>query len=462
MIGMNDDHHFPRYHVRPPTGFVNDPNGPFVGSDGIHLYFQYRAATDGTTPVVWGHSSSSDYVHWRLHEPAIRPTPDGRDRGGCWSGSTVVDGAAIIAFYSAFDPSLPYQSVVSATSWDGGRSFGASSQVVDDPNEGENVTHFRDPFVWWDQGRWRMVVGAGGERGASARLYESLDRQCWQHRGVLAELPRQELAGSDTGAMWECPQVVALSGVEVLIVSPWSPASDLAQVLTLSNAGEALRVGRLDHGSNFYAASVLRESPFGPLVWGWATEARSDEWAVEVDWSGLLTLPRRLSLRDDGTVASFPLPAMHELRTRPVEVYRSDDGLRLTGLPAQAEIRLVLADDDDDPDTRLRITFSESEHLDLLIDRIQSTIVIDRTLASSDLRAVRDRIHFVEPHAGPGRALELTLYLDGSIVELFTSSGRCATVRMYPTTPPPWELDLRGVSQRSSLDVWALEARGPE
>jgi len=69
---MNGDHHFPRYHVRPPTGFVNDPNGPFVGSDGLHLYFQYRAATDGTTPVMWGHASSSDYVHWRLQPEEFR------------------------------------------------------------------------------------------------------------------------------------------------------------------------------------------------------------------------------------------------------------------------------------------------------------------------------------------------------------------------------------------------------
>lgn len=33
----------PRLHYSPPSGFMNDPNGMFVGDDGVwHLYYQYN------------------------------------------------------------------------------------------------------------------------------------------------------------------------------------------------------------------------------------------------------------------------------------------------------------------------------------------------------------------------------------------------------------------------------------
>lgn len=33
----------PRLHYSPPSGFMNDPNGMFVGEDGVwHLYYQYN------------------------------------------------------------------------------------------------------------------------------------------------------------------------------------------------------------------------------------------------------------------------------------------------------------------------------------------------------------------------------------------------------------------------------------
>jgi len=48
------DHHLPRYHVRPPTGYVNDPNGPVFLGNRWHLYFQHVYDTPRRAPVVWG------------------------------------------------------------------------------------------------------------------------------------------------------------------------------------------------------------------------------------------------------------------------------------------------------------------------------------------------------------------------------------------------------------------------
>ena len=104
------DHLFPRYHVRPARGYLNDPNGPIVVDGCSHLYFQYRHTVDLDAPVEWAHVTSDDLVHWRYHRPAMAPHPFGDDRDGCWSGNTVVDASGNVrAFYSGFVADEPLQ-----------------------------------------------------------------------------------------------------------------------------------------------------------------------------------------------------------------------------------------------------------------------------------------------------------------------------------------------------------------
>lgn len=44
----------PRLHFTPAQGFFNDPNGMFLGEDGVyHLYYQYNPSD-----TVWGN------LHW--------------------------------------------------------------------------------------------------------------------------------------------------------------------------------------------------------------------------------------------------------------------------------------------------------------------------------------------------------------------------------------------------------------
>lgn len=454
-------HHFPRFHVRPSTGFVNDPNGPIILGEEVHLYFQYRSATSGQGPVSWGHASSSDFVHWRIHQLALTPEPGGLDLDGAWSGSTVLNAGKVVAFYAAYDATARYQSIVTASSDDGGYHFGRRRRVLPDPDPSEGVATFRDPYVWYDGGLWHMVVGAGDEHEtASARLYESDDLISWSRGAPMAAMQRRLTEAGDTGGMWECPQVVTLDGSDILIVSPWSPGTELMPVLTLSGLGDngTRTIGRLDHGANFYAASVLRDSPFGPLAWGWATEGRSLDWCVETDWSGMLTLPRALSIRDDGTIASSPLPVMSQLRNESLGVVRDSAGSLVASiLPAQAEVRLQLSSQRSSRPLRARFRFSVEEYLDITVDWSSGSVTIDRSRASTDTRARHDSVSFREPNCASDTQLTMTAYLDGSILELFTNSGRCATVRFYPTALPPWALEVQGCLETDGVCVWSLE-----
>ena len=244
---VSADHLFPRFHVRPPLGYLNDPNGPLLLDGTFHLYYQYRHSTDHAAPVVWGHATSADLAHWVHQRPAIVPHPVLGDRDGCWSGNTVVDDAGRVrAFYSGRRNGHPYQSVLCAVSGDGGASFGDPRQVVDDPDPSEGIITFRDPFVWRDQDRWLMVVGAGdASLIASARLYGSDDLDRWQHLGVLAAQRRTVDAEQDTGEMWECPQVIQLAGQPVVLVGAWTRQHGTSKVYSVAGGSTTGRAGPL-------------------------------------------------------------------------------------------------------------------------------------------------------------------------------------------------------------------------
>lgn len=441
------DHHFPRFHVRPPAGFLNDPNGPVLIDGTYHLYFQHRVGTALSGPVRWGHATSTDLARWTLHPPAIVPTPGHGDRDGCWSGNTVVHDGVLHAFYSGCAADRRYQSVVTARSQDGGFTFGPPEAVDVDPLPDEGVLHFRDPFVWREGEGWRMVVGAGSVGDvASARAYASDDLRRWKRVEDLAALARERVDGNDSGEMWECPQVVRLDGREVLVVGSWTDGGGIMHALSTpvgADLGDPV-LRRVDHGPSFYAASVLRESDVGPLMWGWAPETAGATRPVD-GWAGVLTLPRRLSLGADDELLSAPPPSLTALRVAELQPSPTCEAT------AQLEIEAQVAEGGRGG---LRLTFGTDDWLSLDIDDASSTVSVELAVPPGGRSAdVTSSVICDALRPGSG-APSVRIFVDGSIAEVFTSAGRVFTVRFYAQSPPPWQLSTHGLER---VAAWSLD-----
>jgi beta-fructofuranosidase len=121
--------------------------------------------------------------------------------------------------------------------------------------------------------------------------------RAWEFAGILAAHPRHQEGAVDTGEMWECPQVIYPDGQAVILVGAWTRQDGTMRVYSVTGSSDgassgALTISPFDEGPDFYAASALRDSPEGTLIWGWATEARDCSWCIEDGWSGMLTLPR--------------------------------------------------------------------------------------------------------------------------------------------------------------------------
>ena len=177
---------FPRLHIRPERGWVNDPNGLSHVDGTYHVFFQYNPHTPHHGDINWGHASSTDLLTWRYHPVALVNRPGELDQFGCWSGSLVDDGGVPTAVYSAVPDGSGHAEVLLArsdrtlVSWQQDRV--PVMGMPDDPD----VTDVRDPFVFTYGGHRYAIQGAGHKEGRpKILLYGCDDLTAWTELGPL-------------------------------------------------------------------------------------------------------------------------------------------------------------------------------------------------------------------------------------------------------------------------------------
>lgn len=271
---MTNDFWMPQFHLFPPQGWMNDPNGLCQFKSVYHAFYQYTPEWPANELRFWGHAVSKDLLSWETLPIAISPDA-AFDKDGVFSGSAWIEtcnvsagdcghGGVVAAgdgnddargsaaarevmrlFYTGnvMDETHPeadgidvgreaYQ--VMLTSEDG-QSFSPKCVVLK-PNDypGTCTNHVRDPKVWKQDEALRMLLGAR-ERDVAAGPAKSADERCdsgavliydssdcgesWTlHsvvRGANAQGQREAF-----GYMWECPFLVQLDDQEFLSVCP--------------------------------------------------------------------------------------------------------------------------------------------------------------------------------------------------------------------------------------------------
>ena len=84
------DPHRQRFHLQPPVGWLNDPNGLCVYSGQYHAFFQYGPFNVNGGVKHWGHAVSTDLLHWEQLPVMLYPD-EPFDCHGAYSGSALVE-----------------------------------------------------------------------------------------------------------------------------------------------------------------------------------------------------------------------------------------------------------------------------------------------------------------------------------------------------------------------------------
>lgn len=206
------DRYRPQYHGIPPAVWMNEPHSPFYYKGKYHVFYQHNPSGPYWSQIRWAHIVSDDMIHWEYVKDAVVPTA-GICPEGVWTGGACIgpDGT----------PWLAITAGTNTTSWSGQNVAFAHAADPDDPylvdwvveekvvitqpsndSQGER-DQFRDPFVWYDDGIYYMMVSTSiPGRGGSANVYTSTDMREWQSRGYLYECDYNLYP--EQGAHWEC------------------------------------------------------------------------------------------------------------------------------------------------------------------------------------------------------------------------------------------------------------------
>jgi len=229
-------------------------------------------------------------------------------------------------------------------------------------------------------------------------------------------------------------------------------------------------VARTKDVREFCEGLTLKDGNGRRILFGRISEGRYEDVQRASGWAGVSTLPRILSLSDDGTLCIERIPELAALRRhhRHVSDIRvgSNTSVRLENIRGdRLEIAATLESEGAEAfGKKVRCSPGGEEQTLVRYDPGYSFISLDitRSSVSADMR---DR----EPQTGPlelpaGMPLELRVFVDRSIVEVFANGRQCLTARIYPDRSDSLGVELfaRGGNARvRSLDAWEMASIWP-
>ncbi|WP_089827278.1 glycoside hydrolase family 32 protein [Halogranum amylolyticum] len=465
-----DENHRPAYHFTAPANWLNDPNGLVQWNGRYHLFYQYNPAGPFHGSIHWGHAVSDDLVSWTDEPVALAPDQDGPDADGVWSGCFVDDDGTPTVMYTGGASNDQLPCLARATdgalrNWKKDPRNPLIQRVPDEVDILQTIDwdyEFRDHCVWREDETWYQVIGSGidGEGGA-ALLFESDDLLEWEYCHPL-------LTGDwrRTGPMWECPELLRFDNGAVLHVSDYSKVVWFAGEYDESTRQfDSEETGLLDHGV-FYAPQSFVDDDGRTLMFGWLKEDRDGEAQWDAGWSGAMSLPRVVSLTEDGAL-QYSLPEeIQRLR----ETHHSYADLTIspdeptTLSPVEGdmlELKLTVdATNVGEFGIVLRETPDGSERTVVRCNIRKRTVTVDRSQSSlSD--AVNDQPHSMPVSLESDGSLSLHLYLDRSVLELFANDAQALATRIYPTREDSTGVSLYAADTDVSveaLEIWDLGA----
>ncbi|KXZ16972.1 sucrose-6-phosphate hydrolase [Bacillus nakamurai] len=447
------------FHIMPPVGLLNDPNGVIQWKGTYHLFFQWQPFHTGHGAKFWAHVTTRDFVTWEEEDIALAPG-EWYDRNGCYSGSAIAKDDQLCLLYTGnvrdeHGDRETYQCL--AVSKDG-KVFEKKGVVAHLP-EGYTA-HFRDPKVWEKDGTYFMVLGAQTEElKGSAVLFRSENVTEWTFLGPIAGAGSGSLGSF--GYMWECPDLFSLGEADVLLVSPQGLEADGTEYQNKHQAGYFLgclntdtpefqhgEFTELDRGFDFYAAQTLVDDKGRRILFAWMAVPDQQEDGHpthDYHWVHCMAMPRELSL-SGGKLIQRPLPEMKALRTdqQRGRLHLSRSAGRL---PVKDAARTEVLLEDIFTESGFEVAIRGTARF--IFNPKEGMAVLERTAFNGEEKETRScaitDVHTVQ------------LFMDASSIEVFLNDGEEVFSARYFPFPGNDEVTVTsGGNTEMNVAIWTL------
>ncbi len=484
----------PIYHFT-AFNWIGDPNGLCYWQGKYHCF--YQGHLPGMRGVCWGHAVSDDLVHWQDLPFAF--APDETDLS-CFSGQTWVEEKRVIAIYhgkgkgncvaESSDPLL--------LNW----RKNPNNPVIPDGQPDEEGYPYRvfDPCIWKEEDGYYSLAGTSRgfpreRRQTCDHLFYSKDLIHWEYLHPLVEDGFFCTMGDD-GA---CPNF-------------W-PAGNGKHVLVLFShrTGSRYYVGEYDKNTHKFQIDYHRYfSHNGTIGQGIGTptttvdhkkrnitifnyhEGFKDQDPQLGLGSGVFSLPLIMKAKDRFPVNDRPYSELEALRFNPLRINPAPEvealrfnGEKIENLEVQANQELILEGIAGKAiEIKIEMNIRQAREagfyvlrspageektkisvMNVFHGKFPDSLLIDTTQSS-----LRTDISSRPPENAPlplrqDGIVELRIFIDRSMVEVFADSQQFAAVRVCPQRE-----DSRGVSIfakgdriiLNSLECWQMKAISPE
>jgi beta-fructofuranosidase len=443
----------PEYHMLPPSGWINDPNGFCTLDNQYHLFYQYFPFGVTNELMYWGHSISNNLANWSYEGIALSPDKQ-YDAQGVFSGTAIERNGQLLLMYTGVSEDENGKSQQAQCMAYGIKTFlkyDANPVIL--PNQlppGCRTEDFRDPKIWEENGVYYCLTIAADIKGfGKLLLFKSTNTVQWDFVSVA-------LSGENMGlgSLWECPDYFKLGDVDVILISTVDASPNGAKFhgkfgavwitgkLDLQEGVfHAEKWDQMDDGTDFYApqTTIGLNGQRIMIAWQQSWERNIPSADLGHRWAGHMTLPRELELIS-GEVCQKPAIDLFQYVTETVvhknvkiTAQQSLDRVHGTSLHLR-----IGADLSQCSSMTVRLYKSESEETVLTIDKAEQRIVLDRSHAGFQISGAEMIPGASQRCISPitssvAEWITLDIYLDRGSIEVFCEeTRRCLTSRVFP------------------------------
>lgn len=467
-ININKDPFRPAFHLTPPVGCMGDPNGGIYHDGWYHIFYGLQPFAYHPGAWYWAHARSEDLLHWEHMKTGLTPAFDlGLHAIGSGSTMITMDGKKL-AFYSQNkDGSMKF--------W---RAQFTNENLSEWKHEGKNpiltLEHpglppydgfWRDPFVFAAGERTFLICCADlfDENYVPVPIFEAKNKELteWEYKGNLFTVPKHKYRNL------EVPEFKPMGDKWIFMASTDAPIDrtiyfvgdfDLENLQFIPGLE-----GALDYSGHYYAQESILDDKGYLFLLAWIPGWDRDWLPTYMNeplknsnplWNGCFSLPRQLSF-EKGQLIQKPVDILKQLRTNHFKM--EEMKLPVTGPMTKYYVIDEFRGDQLEIDVKFDLLNASFCGINVLSDSEGKGGLF--IVWSGDLLNV-DGVNVPIKEWKKGEELELQIFVDKKIVEVFVNGGKyCITRQVREENVNGNHITLTslgGTAKLNSLDAWKL------